>query len=156
MGESVKKPLWKKWWFWVLIIFVIGALSNLTGKNEENIATAPVQNTSENSNTTTKEPTEEEWQASYRQIALSEARTVLELTQKKTISDERIESAVKVIRSQAEKIKGEDQQKFIDLASFVESKDLEKTKELYLSLGGTPIETTQETQDAAQPAQAEK
>ena len=38
--------------------------------NEENIATAPVQNTSENSNTTTKEPTEEEWQASYRQIQI--------------------------------------------------------------------------------------
>ena len=126
----MNKPIFKKWWFWVLIILILGAIGKMGGNNQE---AKPVQDTSA---TAQKEPTEEEWQASYKKIALGEASAFLELTLKNTITPERIESAVKVLRSQAEKITGDDKKKYQDLADLIEAKDFEKTKELYLSLGG--------------------
>lgn len=32
---KVKKPLWKKWWFWVLIVAVLASFGNM-GNNKEN------------------------------------------------------------------------------------------------------------------------
>jgi len=55
MSEKVKKPLWKRWWFWVIAIIIIGAVANPGG--EEPTATAP--QSSSQSGQATAQPTQE-------------------------------------------------------------------------------------------------
>ena len=34
-GNQVqKKPIWKKWWFWVIVVLVIGGIASVGGNNE--------------------------------------------------------------------------------------------------------------------------
>lgn len=68
MGEKVKKPLYKKWWVWFLVVMVLGAIINLGA--EEEVAedevipvTAPEQDVAEEKKTAEKpkaEKTKEE------------------------------------------------------------------------------------------------
>ncbi|MEC0107286.1 Ltp family lipoprotein [Paenibacillus taichungensis] len=84
----------------------------------------------------TKEPTDEEWQASFKQIALNEAQSYIELTVRGTMTPESHESRTKVLLSQAEKITGPDKESFQQLAAAVQSDDLAASKELFTKLGG--------------------
>lgn len=129
-------------------IAVVGAVLSIilisVGGGEETKETEPVVAANETTDTTTeakdseetKEPTDEEWQASYKQIALSEAQAYIELTVKGTITPENHESRTKVLLSQAEKITGSDKESFQNLAAAVQSDDLKASKELYTKLGG--------------------
>ncbi|MBE1554807.1 OB-fold protein [Sporosarcina limicola] len=38
MDEKSKKPIHKKWWFWLIIVFVLGAVINSQNKDDENRA----------------------------------------------------------------------------------------------------------------------
>lgn len=129
-------------------IAVIGAVLSIiliiVGSGEEPKEAAPVVTANETTDATTeakvaeetKEPTDEEWQASYKQIALSEAQAYIELTVKGTITPESHESRTKVLLSQAEKITGSDKESFQKLAYAVQSDDLAASKDLYTKLGG--------------------
>lgn len=61
-NTQTKKPVYKKWWFWVLIVFavfiVLGSLGSNEDDNNENVGQS-VSDTEE----TTKEPTENETEA---------------------------------------------------------------------------------------------
>ncbi|CAH1209610.1 hypothetical protein PAECIP111893_03074 [Paenibacillus plantiphilus] len=83
-----------------------------------------------------KEPTEAEWQASYREILLKEASRYLELTHKKTITAASKAASVKVLKKYTEKLTGEDEEKFEKLTSLIQKDNFDKAKQLYLSLGG--------------------
>lgn len=129
-------------------IAVVGAVLSIiliiVGGGEEPKETAPAVAANETTDTTpeskaseeTKEPTDEEWQASYKQIALSEAQAYIELTVKGTITPDSHESRAKVLLSQAEKITGSDKESFQKLADAVQSDDLASSKALYTKLGG--------------------
>lgn len=82
------------------------------------------------------EPSEQQWQESYKQIALNEARTYLELTAAQTLSNERLSYAVRTLKTQATNIIGDEKTKFEELAAHIELNDFEPAKELYISLGG--------------------
>lgn len=44
MSEAAKKPIWKRWWFWVLAVIVIGAIGANSGENTSTeTTTAPAQ-----------------------------------------------------------------------------------------------------------------
>jgi len=44
MGNAQKKPIYKKWWFWVIAIIVAGAIaSNFTGEAEQPETTSNIQ-----------------------------------------------------------------------------------------------------------------
>lgn len=44
MSEAAKKPIWKRWWFWVLAVIVIGAIGANSGENTNTeTTTAPAQ-----------------------------------------------------------------------------------------------------------------
>lgn len=144
----LKKPVYKTWWFWVIIaVIVMGALGSSMDDSEKktdpvviNETASEKKNASASDNKQEKkdiaEPTDEEWQASYKDILLSEARTYIELTVKGTISKERLESANGVLKQQVEKITGPDKEKFNELVTAVEKENLKEAKRLYISLGG--------------------
>jgi hypothetical protein len=148
----LKKPVYKKWWFWVIIaVIVMGALGSSMDESEEKTnpvvknETASEKKTVDASDNNQEkkdiaEPTDEEWQASYKDILLSEARTYIELTVKGTMSKERLESANGVLKQQAEKITGPDKEKFNELVTAVERENLKEAKRLYISLGGEDFE----------------
>lgn len=129
-------------------IAVVGAVFSLIlmivgGGNEEPTekAVTPVEAKEQNAEDTTevketKEPTDEEWQESFKKIALSEAQAYIELTVKGTITPENHESRTNVLLSQAEKITGSDKESFQKLANAVKSDDLATSKQLYTTLGG--------------------
>lgn len=59
-GELTKKPLWKKWWFWALIVAIlIGGVIEFTEPEAEEPETAIVEPTTEPTATTEPEVTEE-------------------------------------------------------------------------------------------------
>lgn len=89
-----------------------------------------------NEQTVKHEPTEEEWQASFKQIALNEVSAYLELSAIQTLSDERLNYAVQTLRTQVANINGSDKTDFEALANFVELNNYESAKEQYLLLGG--------------------
>lgn len=147
----MKKPIHKKWWFWVIVgIIVMGALGSLVDEPEKNANSVKSEAISEKKATTASvnkqeekditKPTEEEWQANYKDILLSEARTYIELTVKGTMSQERLESAKGVLKQQIEKITGPDKEKFNELVKAVEKENLKDAKRLYISLGGKDFE----------------
>ncbi|MCM3589618.1 MULTISPECIES: DUF4352 domain-containing protein [Brevibacillus] len=49
MSENVKKPIWKKWWFWAIVIIFV-AIANSGNDTEPSIAqpTSSIQQSSEN------------------------------------------------------------------------------------------------------------
>lgn len=144
----MKKPVYKTWWFWVIIaVIVMGALGSSMDESEKKAEPVVINETaSEKKNASTSdnkqeekditEPTDEEWQASYKDILLSEARTYIELTVKGTMSKERLESANGVLKQQVEKITGPDKEKFNELVKAVGKENLKEAKRLYISLGG--------------------
>ena len=54
--EKEKKPIYKKWWFWVLIVLGIFIIAGMGGDNNTNTV-KPSTETSETSSSTTKENT---------------------------------------------------------------------------------------------------
>lgn len=46
--EKIKKPLWKKWWFWLIIILLIGGIGSAadSGTDSNEVAEAEVSNPS--------------------------------------------------------------------------------------------------------------
>lgn len=46
--EKEKKPIYKKWWFWVIIIIIIGAIGSLTETNNTINTSSNVENNSNN------------------------------------------------------------------------------------------------------------
>lgn len=170
----LKKPVYKKWWFWVIIaVIVMGALGSSMDESEKE-TTPVVKNetpsevktvaTSDNKQEekNNAEPSDEEWQASYKDILLSEARTYIELTVKGTMSKERLESANGVLKQQAEKITGPDKEKFNELVKAVEKENLKEAKRLYISLGGEDFDelkkepAPKETESKKKTAQSSK
>lgn len=145
----MKKPIFKKWWFWVLIVLLIGIIGNMGSETENqpesaNGAVTTPENVKDDSQQSEDkkddEPTEEEWQESYKKIALNEFQSYVELSVRGTLSDERHESAVKVLKKQAEKITGDSKEQFTKLAEAVEQDDMEAGKKVYLALGGEDFE----------------
>ena len=59
MNEKQKKPIYKRWWFWVILIFVIGAIGNAMNEEDETEAAKQVEETQEVTKETEK-PTEPE------------------------------------------------------------------------------------------------
>lgn len=44
MSEEVKKPLYKKWWFWlIVVVFVVGALGSSNDNKPVETASEPAQ-----------------------------------------------------------------------------------------------------------------
>lgn len=43
MSEKVKKPLWKRWWVWVVAILIIGAVANAGSGNKPTTSTETTQ-----------------------------------------------------------------------------------------------------------------
>lgn len=88
------------------------------------------------SNASNNEPTEEEWQASYRKIALSEADRYIELTEKNGKQEaDRLESYSGVIKQQAAKMtETTSKEKFNQLADLVLSDKPEEVKALKAEL----------------------
>jgi len=106
-----------------------------TNNKEETTEQEEIQEESEAAQAS-NEPTEEEWQASYRKIALSEADRYIELTEKNgTQEADRLESYSGVIKQQAEKMTdATDKEKFSQLADLVLSDKLEEVKALKAEL----------------------
>lgn len=105
--------------------------------NDSTDSTNPTEEVEEESSqASSNDPTEEEWQASYRKIALSEADRYIELTEKNgTQEADRLESYSGVIKQQAEKMTdATDKEKFIQLADKVLSDKLEEAKALKAEL----------------------
>ncbi|ATP40124.1 hypothetical protein CSE16_08705 [Solibacillus sp. R5-41] len=105
--------------------------------NDSTDSTNPTEKVQEESSqASSNDPTEEEWQASYRKIALSEADRYIELTEKNgTQEADRLESYSGVIKQQAEKMTdATDKEKFIQLADIVLSDKLEEAKALKAEL----------------------
>ncbi|AJE54182.1 hypothetical protein [Paenibacillus polymyxa] len=82
------------------------------------------------------EPTQEEWQASYKQIVLNETSSYIELTVKGTLSVERHESALKVLNKYFEKVAPSEKDSALKLASAVKKDDLATAQKIYILMGG--------------------
>jgi hypothetical protein len=82
------------------------------------------------------EPTQEEWQASYKKIALNEAASFIELIDNGSLTADRHESMIKVTTRQAEKIKGIEKVTFENLADAVANRNSKAVRTLYTQLGG--------------------
>lgn len=81
-------------------------------------------------------PTEEDWQASYKKLALNEALSFIEMYNNGTLSADRHESMIKVTLRQSEKISGEDKPKFIELADAIKDQNFNTVSSLYDQLEG--------------------
>jgi len=110
------------------------AQTGLDKPNSYKIELSEVQEESSQANS--NEPTEEEWQTSYRKIALSEVDSYIELTEKNgTQVVDRLESYSGVIKQQAEKMTvATDKEKFNQLADLVLADKLEEVKALKVEL----------------------
>ncbi|MFS8215527.1 hypothetical protein [Paenibacillus polymyxa] len=82
------------------------------------------------------EPTQEEWQASYKQILLNETSSYIELTVKGTLSFERHESAIKVLNKYSEKVAPSEKDNASKLAEAVEKDNLATAQKIYILMGG--------------------
>lgn len=62
MNEKQKKPIYKRWWFWIIIVFVIGVIGNAMNEEDETEAAKQVEETQEVTKETEKatEPETEE------------------------------------------------------------------------------------------------
>ncbi|MDH6674664.1 hypothetical protein M2277_005361 [Paenibacillus sp. LBL] len=98
------------------------------------------ENSESSENEKSNEPTEEEWQESYRKIMMNEARTYIQLTVRGTISKDRYNSSVGVLNQQLNKLKGDDKAKYDELVKAVEKDDLKTAKDKYTALGGEDFE----------------
>lgn len=142
----MKKPFYKQVWFWVVVVVLGGIIGLFTeDKTPEEPAVAEPQKeqtgqTEPTKKEEAKEPTEEEWQKSYREIALGEAQAYIELTVKGTITPENHESRTGVLLQYSKKITGEDKENFGKLAEAVKSDNLAEAKRLYTELGGEDFE----------------
>ncbi|QDH23905.1 excalibur calcium-binding domain-containing protein [Saccharibacillus brassicae] len=85
---------------------------------------------------TPKEPTAAEWQANHKKIVMNETQSYIELSVRQTLSKDRYESAVDVVKTYADKIDDADKASFQKLAAAVEADDLEGAKKIYTSIGG--------------------
>ncbi|MEH6989608.1 hypothetical protein [Cytobacillus firmus] len=76
------------------------------------------------------EPTEEEWQASFQQIALSEAKRYIELTEENgNLPSDRLEEHSGVVQQQADKLTDAAiKERFIKLANLIKENKLEEVK----------------------------
>lgn len=81
------------------------------------------------------EPSDEEWQKSYKKIALGEAASYIQTKVKGTLTNDLIKSRSGVIKQQANKLTS-DKEKFEDLAAAVSADDTESVKKIYTELGG--------------------
>ncbi|MNW28849.1 hypothetical protein D3C74_56880 [compost metagenome] len=156
----MNKSIFKKWWFWVSVVVLLGLFNAAFGDNENKTADTNTPAVTQEASTPvtepavaeaekSKEPSEEEWQESYREIALSEASAYIELTVKGTITPENHESRTGVLVQYSEKITGEDQEQFKELANAVKSDNLQEAKRLYTLLGGKNFEELNEEPKAA-------
>lgn len=57
LSDEVKKPIWKKWWFWLIVILIIWAIGS-SGDNKTTQTTAPdtTQQTASTTQTQTETP----------------------------------------------------------------------------------------------------
>lgn len=69
--DKKKKPIYKKWWFWVIIIFVMGVIGNAMSEEDETDAAKQVEGTQEVTKETEK-PTEPEPEITYTKYQVSE------------------------------------------------------------------------------------
>lgn len=66
MSEA-KKPIWKRWWFWVLVVIVIGAIgANMEENNGTQTANAPTQEQSSGGKQETKTEEKKEQAKEYK------------------------------------------------------------------------------------------
>lgn len=85
---------------------------------------------SSNGTVSSNEPTEEEWQASFKESAIREAERYIELTEKSgELPVDRLESYSGVIKQQADKLTS-DKDKFLKLAELVKKNKLSDVKAL--------------------------
>lgn len=82
------------------------------------------------------EPTEAEWQESYRGILLNEAQSYIELSVRGTLTKDRFDSAVGVLEKYATRVAPDQQEAFKKLADTVKANDLDSAKKQYKVLGG--------------------
>lgn len=78
MANNVKKPIYKKWWFWLIAaIIIIGIASNMGGEQEKVDEQTPTDQTTENNDAQTdendntdedQEPTEDEQESEDEKV----------------------------------------------------------------------------------------
>jgi apolipoprotein N-acyltransferase len=137
-----------KTWLWsciaALVVFIIGSVGTPAPKETKTEATTTQTTAPEvkesvpvvKEKTSEKEPSEAEWQASYKQIVLNETSSYIELTVKGTLSVDRHESAIKVLNKYSEKVAPSEKDNASKLAAAVEKDDLATTQKIYISMGG--------------------
>ncbi|MEJ8306679.1 DUF3862 domain-containing protein [Saccharibacillus sacchari] len=82
------------------------------------------------------EPTQEEWEASYREIVLNETESYITSSAKKALSKDGYESALGVIEMYSARVGTEQLDGYSRLAAAVKANDLDETKAIYKELGG--------------------
>lgn len=76
--EKVKKPIYKKWWFWLLAVIIVGSLA--TGGEEEATEKVPVEEASEEPKEEKKaEKPKEEKKEAPKAAAIGETATVADV-----------------------------------------------------------------------------
>lgn len=70
---KVKKPIWKRWWFWVLALFIIGALASGGGEESSQPATTePAEDTSTETKPEEDKKKEETKKEEKKQVGIGE------------------------------------------------------------------------------------
>ncbi|WP_338472845.1 hypothetical protein R4Z10_09035 [Niallia sp. XMNu-256] len=89
----------------------------------------------EASNEDSNEPSDEEWQASFQRIAISEAGRYVELKEKGTLAADRLEEHAGVVQQQADKLTDPaKKEQFTKLAALIKEDKLEEVKALISEL----------------------
>jgi hypothetical protein len=141
-GKAKRNWLFSGALFVVFIIFLaVTPPTDETNTNDTSSvpATSGVESATSNPQEPPKEPAEDEWQASYREIVMSETNRYIELVMEKTLTPEIYQSIVGVLNQHLEKIEGDDKESYAKLVALIERSDFEGAKELYLELGGEDI-----------------
>ncbi|MFD1886844.1 hypothetical protein [Paenibacillus wenxiniae] len=116
-----------------------------TEKKTETVAEkAPAAETKKEST----EPTEAEWQESYKEILLNETQSYIELSVRGTLSKDRFDSAVGVLEKYAPRVAPDQQEAFKNLADMVKANDLDSAKRQFKYLGGEDFEELNKNADA--------
>jgi hypothetical protein len=72
-GAKIEKPLYKKWWFWLIVVAVIGAIGSGGSETEsEQIATTPTTTQATTNEPTTEPTTEPSTEATTEPVAEQE------------------------------------------------------------------------------------
>ncbi|AWB43116.1 hypothetical protein DCC85_01955 [Paenibacillus sp. CAA11] len=133
---------YNKVWLWVVIVLgvVIGLISKERPTEKMTISQEQaVQNESVKKKEVV-EPVKEESQKIYKEVALGEAKTYIQLTVRGTIIPEYIQPRFNALSKHVDKITDEERGLFSQLAEAVKSDNLGEAKRLYITLGGEDFE----------------